>query len=198
MTHASFQNAKFARAPMLFTISKRKICTYTRPAPNQSAICTTTFATEFPWSLVHVRTQNLHVHLTHASFPNAKFARAQAPCFISKRKICTCTQAPHQVHTQNLHVRDVTTTYQSAIYTTTCATGLPWSLVHAWTPNLHGHMTPASIQNAKFARAQAPCRRSKRKICTAHAPCCFAKRKICTCTQANHHFQTQNLHAHVK
>ena len=146
----------------------------------------------------HFQTQNLHVHMPHASFPNAKFARAQAPCFISKRKICTCTQAPHQVHTQKLHVRDVTTTYQSAIYTTTCATGLPWSLVHAWTPNLHGHMTPASIQNAKFARAQAPCRRSKRKICTAHAPCCFAKRKICTCTRASHHFQTQNLHAHVQ
>ena len=43
-------------------------------------------------------------HATHESGPNAKFARAHAPCFISKRKICTCTLATDHFHTQNLHV----------------------------------------------------------------------------------------------
>ena len=130
---ASCTNAKFARAPAPWGMSKRKICTCRRTMPhfqtqnlhvytshpacprakfarsrepnnaNHRAICTTTFATAFVWTLFHFRTQNLHVDMPQASVPNAKFARARNVILISKRKICTCTWAV-VVQPQNLHV----------------------------------------------------------------------------------------------
>ena len=187
MTHASFQNAKFARAPMLFTISKRKICTYTRPAPNQSAICTTTFATPFARCLFHVRTQNLHVHVTDAALRHAKSARSHAPCLMSKRKICTRTQAtwPPFPHAQFARRRELNITNHARFCSSHgdlcyCVRLVP---VHFQTQNLHVHVAHAAFQNANFARA--------------HAPYLKSKRKICTCTPAIRLFCARNLHLHV-
>ena len=107
MPHASLPHAKFTCARKLSIFPRAKFArTRELTNTNHPAICSTTFATAFAWCLFHFwtrnicmctrvmlafRTQNLHVHATHASCPNAKFACARMLSTKYPRKICTHT-----------------------------------------------------------------------------------------------------------
>ena len=126
------------------------------------------------------------LHRPLALRPNAKFARAPAPCRMSTRKICTCSCPMPHFQTQNLHVhtgyppcphakfartREPNNANHRAIRTTTFATAFAWSLPHFRAQNLHVDMTPESIPNAKFARARNVILISKRKKLHLYVSC---------------------------